>query len=312
MMNWNTYLESIAVEITSYCNAKCPGCTRNDNFTGEPIIKPIHMEMHVWKELCNTIRNDRIKIKTLTFGGNNGDAIMHPHIIDFINMFWEASPETVINIQTNGSMRSVDWWSTLGSVLSNNHRHMVDIAIDGLEDTHEIYRVSAPFAKVLENTKALINSGAKVKVVTTAFTHNDHQIDAIKELAETVGAYTFLVRPSYNDIIPTSSKAIYTSNVYNSPRVYKFKSVGFKIDIAEDKGSPCKWYNMGKIWITPDGVVQPCCMLNINDYPDSYDKSLYSLEHHTLSEILNTIWFTEVLEERIKNRMFKACILNCL
>ena len=56
-------------------------------------------------------------------------------------------------------------------------------AVDGLADTHSIYRVRTNWDKIIENIKAFTNNAGRARVIMTVFEHNKHS--KIKEVART-------------------------------------------------------------------------------------------------------------------------------
>ena len=72
-------------------------------------------------------------------------------------------------------MRTEKFWS-LGKLNANKEIYVV-FCLDGLEDTHEIYRRKTNFNKIISNMKAFIDAGGYAGVITTAF---DHNIDSCK------------------------------------------------------------------------------------------------------------------------------------
>ena len=143
-MNWLDNFNNIKVEITSHCNAKCPGCTRN--ITGGKNISNLdlnHMPLELWQRIMHEDTKGML-LNEILFDGNVGDLCMHPDAIDFIKTTVDAHPECSIHINTNGGARNEKFWAGLGNALKDK-AHRVNFAIDGLEDTHHIHRRSTTY-----------------------------------------------------------------------------------------------------------------------------------------------------------------------
>ena len=69
--------------------------------------------------------------------------------------------------------------------------------MDGMEDTHKLYRRKTSHAKLCENIKAFTDAGGSCHVYMTTFEHNKHQIEEVKELSRKLGAKAFKARGSF-------------------------------------------------------------------------------------------------------------------
>merc|ERR1711991_170093 len=78
---------------------------------------------------------------------------------------------------TNGGYKSKEWWSVF--------------AIDGLADTHHLYRVNTRFERVIENAKAFIEGGGNAQWSFIRFGHNQHQEEQARKLAKEIGFKSF-------------------------------------------------------------------------------------------------------------------------
>ena len=88
----------------------------------------------------------------------------------------------------------------------------------------------------------------------------------------------------------------------------------------------CKWKELKKCMINPDGQVFQCCHLK-EDFPinyfrtdrandpviSKYNREENNLKNHTLKNILNNEWFTKILPDSWKNPDTApfACQNNC-
>ena len=82
--------------------------------------------------------------------------------------YWIQYPETRLHISTNGSMRTENSLE-IANVLNKSNRHVIDFAVDGLEDTHSIYRRNTNFNKLIKNIKAFTQANGNARMVTTVF-----------------------------------------------------------------------------------------------------------------------------------------------
>lgn len=188
------------VELTSRCNASCPGCLRNNNGFG---LRP---GLDLMDIPVKTVMQEMIKLpnlKVLHLCGNLGDPIAYKHFIPLLKkveqynkiQLHSSRQQKYIDIHTNGSLRSVKWWEELGENLYNNfyNSHQVVFGIDGLEDTHSIHRQGTNFNKIIDNARAFINAGGVAEWQYLKFKHNEHQVDEARQLSQDMGFKQFFV-----------------------------------------------------------------------------------------------------------------------
>ena len=141
-------LENIHLEITNRCQASCPMCSRNIHGGLEnPLIKNQDWTITDFKQILTTEVLQQLKGFYLC--GNFGDPIINNDLIDMCSYSRDINPNLNIRLHTNGGARNTDWWKKLAKAMPKYHN--VIFAIDGLADTHSLYRVGTSFNKVLEN-----------------------------------------------------------------------------------------------------------------------------------------------------------------
>ena len=123
------------------------------------------------------------------FCGNYGDPILSNDLLEIVGYCTATNPNLHVAIHTNGSARTTKWWRGLYRVLPK--KHCVHFALDGLEDTHHLYRVGTDFNKIIENAREFIACGGTAEWVFLSFKHNEHQIDQARTLASKLGFSSF-------------------------------------------------------------------------------------------------------------------------
>ena len=129
-------------------------------------------------------------ITTVLINGNYGDIIMHSDPKSIINVFLKRG--LTVDINTNGGALGSEFWKWLGE----QPNVTVRFGIDGLSDTHHLYRRNTNFSKVIQNAKTFIDAGGNARWVMTLFKHNAHQVQECEELAKTLGFSQFFSRES--------------------------------------------------------------------------------------------------------------------
>ena len=239
------------IETINNCNAGCVLCLRHPGMRTNDALDWIQITQQVPAQVWQNL-------KTINFNGTTGDNIMHPDIFNIIE--WTVHNTTAeINIHTNGSLRSTSWWQQLGELL-NGRDHSVVFAIDGLEDTHEIYRANTNWQKIIDNAKAFVQGGGCAHWQFILFEHNAHQIDSCKQLSKQLNFEKFFVLrqdrfnpqdPSQSHLRPAGTELV--------PATVTFVEKDF---IKPATGTiSCESQREGWISIYADGTVWPCCYL---------------------------------------------------
>lgn len=350
MMNWSRHVNSLQVDISSHCNARCGGCIRNvEGDAVEPQLSLVHFNTDTWERIAKEDTKGWY-IRELALNGNWGDPMMHPKLVEMLDVFSSYHPETSLYIHTNGSMRTEKFWGDLATVCRQFANHLVVFSMDGMEDTHNIYRRKTIHSKIVDNIKAFNAQRGRSNVTMTLFEHNKHQVKEVEQLAEDTGAVMFNLRHSHGDNLKITIadksepdyiiRANYDTDEYNSTfaasdeplsalrdsHIYIKAKEQMKLDeIPQPEGdSKCPWYNDRKVQIDPFGTVWPCCHVSL--YGVELDKSqgiamidetLYdaikenNLRDKSLTQILSSEWYEDHISESVQNASWAQCRNTC-
>ena len=280
--NYNN-IDEYQLEITTYCNAACPQCPRNNNGSGtNPYLSLEHLSRSVIdsafsKKLCTRLRQ-------IFFCGSYGDPIMHPAFLDILEDFRRKCPTLWLYIHTNGSAHDTDYWQLLAKII--NGYGQVDFNIDGLKDTNHLYRRNTDFDKIINNATAFINTGGRAVWNYIVFEHNQHQVKEAQQLSNSLGFCEFKYRATGRFLNhqtmeeftqwPVQSKTGVTEYVLQPTNLqeYKNKSIVALPNLKKQYPDIKKYFantdiccdalTGNKVTINASGVVLPCNMLNHN------------------------------------------------
>ena len=277
--NYNN-IDEYQLEITTYCNAACPQCPRNNNGSGtNPYLSLEHLSRSVIdsafsKKLCTRLRQ-------IFFCGSYGDPIMHPAFLDILKDFRRKCPTLWLYIHTNGSAHDTDYWQLLAKII--NGYGQVDFNIDGLKDTNHLYRRNTDFDKIINNATAFINTGGRAVWNYIVFEHNQHQVKEAQQLSNSLGfkyraTGRFLNHQTMEEFTqwPVQSKTGVTEYVLQPTNLQEYKNKSIVAlpnlkkqypDIKKYFASTdicCDALTGNKVTINASGVVLPCNMLNHN------------------------------------------------
>jgi MoaA/NifB/PqqE/SkfB family radical SAM enzyme len=260
MFNKLENIRSLEVELSTYCNAACPGCARHywGTSTKLPNLVEQHLSVETVTKVIEQIPNAKEKLE-LHLVGNIGDPFMNPDI--YLGLLeWSEMVES-IHVDTNGGMQTEAFWRNIGRI-ENLH---VTFSIDGLEDTNHIYRVNVDWDKVQRNFRAFIRAGGKAIWKFLVFDHNKHQLDDVHKRSREEGFWRFRSEASMRISDDKTVKNFATKEHT------KLKEIQNKIqdDIS------CKALDINRLYINAESRIWPCC----------YTSQRYQLSHFNLPEL---------------------------
>ena len=232
-------------------------------------------------------------------------------------------------ITTNGSTRTPDWWSRLALPGVE-----IGFALDGLADTHALYRQDTDWHKVIKNAQAFINAGGAATWRFIPFDHNRHQERACRDLAAEMGFKQFENIYDGRDNGPAFTrtgefshqigydpgftgtrdiKPMLESHVtwYNSKTVKEIKD-------TPELNIQCIHKRNREIYVAADGSVYPCCFLGFYpgqmNHPGNQELSTLVHENNALQYPLEHCldWFDQVEETWKLNSIAEGSTYQCV
>ena len=339
-MKWDYKNLRVFMDISTYCNAGCPQCHRTN---------PQGLQKADWLPLIQWSADqfkkafpveELINVETFKFCGTWGDPIMNKDILKIFEYIAENSPHTTVSVDTNGSIRSEDFWWNLGVVM--NERLTVCFDVDGInQEMHEKYRRFTNLNTILSNMNTLSQTRAIVTSQTILFKHNQDYKEQIKELVKKNGStsHTFVT----SDRFVKDDKSIHTDEDgeefvlerANQSSVPKGTISGTQKRSLSSECIVCRWaLPRNEIVINPDGQVLPCCYHANADFKrknsskeaaaavERYmgpwykeyveNSSEYNVFEKPLSTIMNSNWFVKSLpESTVSENPISVCEKNC-
>ena len=318
-------IKHIHLEISSLCNARCPLCPRN--FHGYPYNDGYIERNLTLQDVKHIFQPTFIKQLTgIMINGNFGDCVMNTETPDIIEYFKTHSPNIKIDVSTNGGARPKQFWQRLAEL----DVHVL-FALDGLADTHSIYRQDTVYETVLKNAKTFIEAGGQATWKMIPFDHNQHQIEACQELSKQLGFSDFILTDQGRDTGVAVDKKGKVVNVLGKPKKINFEQLlqSKKTDevVLEDlnpvvKNITCEVKKSKSIYVTSTGEVYPCCYTGF--YPRTYGHGqYYEVVNQQLRDIIkpnnaletsleeSITWFDSVEESWNKSNFKQGRLLIC-
>jgi sulfatase maturation enzyme AslB (radical SAM superfamily) len=326
-------IRRVHLEISSLCNASCPWCPRT--FWGYPYnggYPEVNLTLESVKKIFSL--DFLQQLKSIHINGNFGDLVTNPESPDIVEYFFSCNDKLDIIISTNGAAQSAKFWERLGKTKAK-----ILFCIDGLIDTHHLYRQNTVWNTVINNAKIVINSGGHAEWKFIEFDHNTHQINDCRKLSLDLGFKKFNLIKSQRTVAPVfNNRGKFTHALGNYQGDTNFEVMFFKkktdLILLEDiltgknpkKSLNCESKLEREIYIASNGDVSPCCYTGF--YPKTYGHGQYhqaanaqlislisknnALEY-SLEECIE--WFTKVKNswsiEKYENGRLVICDDNC-
>ena len=281
-------LKTVHLEISTRCQAACPMCPRN--YKGGLENPNLKLADWTYDEFVKIFDKETLaQLKGVSFCGNFGDPTMNNDLIPMCQYLKDHAPHIDLRIHTNGGARSSVWWNDLYAAMPN--KHVVVFAIDGLEDTHHLYRVGTLYERVVRNAKLFIDAGGIAEWVFIKFKHNEHQVVEAESRSKQLGFQRFTVKNT-SRFVGEDKFAVYdkegNTQYYLEPpsdnkvifitpgQIRNYKTVLANSEIE------CYVQNNKEIYIDAQKKVFPCCFLASTPYNYRLETLPYD-ESNTLS-----------------------------
>jgi hypothetical protein len=273
-------LTGLHIEPTNICTLKCPGCARTQ-FINQ---WPQHWKNHSLDidHLLRFLDIDLTGLK-ISLCGNYGDPIYHPDFVEFVTKLKQRG--SVINIVTNGSYRTTDWWQALTSSLTS--ADCITFSVDGLPGNFTQYRINADWDTIKQGMEISAESACQTEWKYIPFSFNSADIESAKHLSQQLGIDRFFVDPS--DRFDERTEFLRPGDTLLGPR-HTAQVLWKSTATPNVKQVDPKCLNRKEHFITADGYYSPCCF--VADHRFYYktqfgkQKNQYDIQTQSLSRIL--------------------------
>ena len=336
-------LKQLHLEISNNCQASCPMCERNIR-GGLPneLLKVRDWSLDDFKKI---ISPEVLKqIDNFYMCGNYGDPVMNNDLPAMLE-YTRSIVDIPFAIHTNGSLRKPEWWADLAKHFTDGGSKVV-FAIDGLEDTHHLYRVGTSYNKIIENAKAFIDAGGNAQWAFIKFKHNEHQVEEARQRAIDLGFQAFIHKESIrfhggskyevwdkdgnvtHHLEPSTDTAV----KFVPREMFTYDKAKEFVDNTEIK---CKVQQTKEVYVDAFGHMYPCCFIAHTPYspmdpgnPISELKPIVAqqvenaiqkhggfdaidLKKRSMKDVINDTGFQTVWKELWKTKQIWICSKTC-
>ena len=306
-------IKEIHLEVTSKCQARCPMCPRR--ISGgilNPLITLDEITLEQFKEWFPV---DFVQqLNKLFMCGNLGDPIIAEDTLEIFEYLRLNNPNIQLSMHTNGSARSEAWWHKLATL-----DVYVTFGIDGLSDTHSLYRISTDWHRIIKNATAFINNGGQAEWHMLVFKHNEHQIEDCQQISNNMKFNKFTVKHTSrfkNDkwaVLDDNGKPThYLEPTSKSESMIPLVQQAMQVELPTIR---CKAKHQSQIYVAATGVVSPCCWLDFGWILPSQESRIDYMDRIEVFPNLNNMSLKEIFEskyfENIENTWFDKPLQEC-
>lgn len=341
---------NVIVECTTYCNAKCPQCSRTKSRynawknKGDELfgLEPVDwMPLKHWtlEDFKNFFPPETLEyVHNFHFSGSLGDPGMNPYLLDIVQYIHDN--KTKISINTNGSMQDeLFWWKI------SLYADIITFDVDGInQEMHAKYRRNTNLDKVLANMKSASEGAAKIRTFTVLFKHNEDYWTQIQQLCKANGAdectYSESSRFHHGttfEFINEDGEVETLEQITKSHLRQDRNAINRRVrdhtdDMTKYNTIDCIAMNAKSLHINNAGIVWPCCyianpgdrtLFNEGKYtsPEALNHPVFrgvvdnidefSLHNHRLEDIVRNKWYTETLPNSFNTDPLMNCKRTC-
>lgn len=294
-------IKSIHLELTSKCQARCPMCPRRISGGVEnPMVAINDITIDTFKKWFS---NDFIKqLDKLFMCGNLGDPIIGQDCLEIFAYLRETNPDITLSMHTNGSARNNKFWERLAEL-----KVKVIFGIDGLSDTHKLYRIDTDFRKIMENASVFIRNGGHAEWHMLVFEHNEHQVEECNKLADSMGFKHFSIKNTTRfrdhkfNVIDDTGKTVHVLKP-----TQRSKEMIMRLQEAINVEKPyvsCKAQKNRELYVSASGIISPCCWLDLSWVLPSQDNRVDYMDKIGLFPSLNNMSLIDIFDSGFFNNI---------
>jgi radical SAM/SPASM domain protein of ACGX system len=199
---------AIQWHITDVCDQRCKHCYIFSEGHGQLISSTFTQMKECLKNILDFCeRIDRTPYIYLT----GGDPILHPDFWELLKLFSQNKIRfCIMGNPFHLTDEVCAKMKELGCV-------KYQLSLDGLEQTHDMFRKRGSFKTTLEKIKVIKNSGMWCAVMTTVSKTNMQEIPELIDLVDSLGVDVYAV----GRYCPTSTQKAYDPDIHIPPEEYK-------------------------------------------------------------------------------------------
>jgi MoaA/NifB/PqqE/SkfB family radical SAM enzyme len=314
-------IRKVHLEISTRCNASCPDCLRN--FRGvNNVIDTYPLTDMTLTQFQHIFSVEFLKqLHNININGNYGDFVTAQDGLKIVKYIKQINPKICLSISTNASAKS-EIWNELGLLKTK-----ISFRIDGLKDTHHLYRVNTDYDLIINNARNFITAGGYAIWAMIKFDHNQDQINTCRQLSKDLGFQEFQLIDAGRNTFPVFRSDRTLSHIvgpykgstdFNELYQQYQNSKPLITETTTNKKINCYAKKHREIYISANGEVYPCCWLGF--YPlqnfkrpgNSQLRPIIDKNNALEYDLKETIeWFNAVENSWAKENVLNGKIHTC-
>ena len=324
------------IELTTKCNARCPGCSRTVDGETHPNLKITEINFDEFENIFPPIF---VRQRHFGFSGVFGDPCMAKDLLPICEYLLQHGAERVY-VDTNGGMQTQAFWSSLSNISAFYDKKLtVNFNVDGYESTNHIYRVNVNWNKLVDNMRAYSSGSGRAVWQYIEFDHNSADVEDAKQLSKQLGFY-FQLRKSTRNITPWIS-TVKTKNKISTHKITTTKQhsqAKEQIKIIDQIKNlqtvrfddvNCRLIHQRHAYISHDQKLWPCCWYGdmysnnvletegynkLRELEQIYGVDWNCLKNNSIDKIVEHNYYKQVLQQSwdpSHNLHINKCIIHC-
>jgi MoaA/NifB/PqqE/SkfB family radical SAM enzyme len=220
--NW-LFQQKLNIDATHRCMLACAFCNRTILKWGMEQVKD-HRRIYGDLTVQDAVRLGNI-FTTQMFCGNISDPIYNPQFLEILEALGDTTTQC-IQIHTNGSHKTSEWWHKLVDIC-NNQKYFTEIifGIDGIDQKTALHRVNQNFDEswyAMKYCKENLDpSKSSVVWQFIPFKYNQHEIEKAKELAKDLKVKFMILKSGRfgfenSPLDPPDDKNLYSTGIISN------------------------------------------------------------------------------------------------
>lgn len=238
----------LELELTSFCNLKCPLCIRSLDIM--PIPKNDYRPLEEVLAQLDSYPN----LMYVTVAGAIAEPTSHPDLLEIIKYLKKRDIE--ISLYINGDTHTDDYYKKLGVLFRGTTSHVYFTICGSTQELHEKYRVNSDLERVLRRLEIVDRfSGGQAILTWIVFNYNEADFEA------SYPKYKDRYNTEFFYSLPMDEHFQLKGNIRLPDRLHKIYNNN--IDRQDFSNITCPANKSNFVQIAYNGKVNPCSLYRI-------------------------------------------------
>lgn len=253
-------ITEIDIETSNICNLHCPLC-----FGQRRELSHAFSQKWIDFSKVKSILDEFCNLDTISICGDASEPTLHPQLIDFLDYMKNEKPNLFVELYTNGSTHSNEYWKHLGRHFTA--KSSIIFTICGItQRTHSTYRVGSCLKDVISNALAFKDGSTYrndyIKYIRFEYNRHESSQDIMKVLSmfssyEIVDTDPIEERFQFNDEYIACNKV-------HTDKIFQFKYARELNRAKQDTSRRyCHNYTRRLLKMDNDCNLYPCIMFRL-------------------------------------------------